>query len=1628
MAITLEHFCTKTGKPIIADGQPVTDTIDHCLAEYFAPNATFKIGVVYQGLTTEEDLKKHSGLNLQFAADDRFFFMDETLREKIFDQPHFGAAYGSNMFTPLKQLEERENLRVLVVNASTGENGGIMPNTEALKLVGDGDGKIDAKLHESLGNISQTPFQTRFGIKSRQQGLEPDENATITKTWQLGKGTFAPRDLSQLGNGYDLVISTDQLKGCKNVENDLGILGSDRKPLTVGNEIQPGEYVMTMGIGNKTDAYYGMTSTGAQFWNSFPLGVQGDVLPRLEKRLEELKEMASDPRKIAQDYIDSMDARYKHQIKEEEKEHFIDINNPNLDAILDVIDQALGDSDQDVFYRLLKADLNNHCQLLELPRVIDKLQEHWREQYLDCASGRFIKFDSAMAQTCHDLAENEVCYPKMPDGAEVIVYRGPTANSNTVDIYINRHLPDEPLDKGTIKMSPKGLKHSLSDCDGDRMAIALAAEFPHTTAEIKDRQLEENRYADIIKLAKKAYQGSFEQIAIDAMENKVGMIANLCMKGIALENECIFVPKEELRELMRDISIGAMTMLAAENDPKKPISYPDNIRKQIVELAKLRQEELNPKTDIHQSHNPINSCQEEPNQKTDINQANNLSYYKHSSDEIKLPPISEEDVNIYLNKARNFYHDVVGIMGSQLQIEVDRGKSANRSDPNIINACNVIVKNPDITLWVEERKVDKVYVSRPMNIKGHGSIDLMARMTNEAFEENALVARSTQQFQDLFKGIEFSPAQKQQAAELKKTYDTLINRAIEISREVEETPGPRIVATSAKGNSIEIIGLAESKHPNAFDINRKLNIMIIENNDPKKQAKNQWIALAPVFNESGLPQLKENGNPMRKRLGYISQETVQKYPERMKQWAEFKGLTPEVLPGLTQRQVKTALIQAKEFAEQARQSIPDSQKEAIAAAMWQLSTASTEKQGFRKTSAVFAMFGDEIIGRLSKLQFTDFAVVGTHKPSNEHQGRKWVGEKVQCSIVQASDPVEPTQNKRWLVAEGKKLGVFRSESAQLPIGTKFEAEISSPASASVILTSTIGNQLKVGQLKKYAYPEREWKGEKANITINKINVQDGKVPTAIALIDGKPLGVIDKESFALLSEKLSSKGRKVQGFQFAATVESAPATIANLKIDSQTIQYPEVWTRETSTVSNKALNLTDALKPLLKEKYQKKIEGLLHDEESGLKAYLIPSNEVESFGQKRGLNTERLNQFSSEIERKFGASSFVGIAEKGEQEELYFGILLPTKKFEEKTATRIEKAFNFPLEYEQMQGGERIKFIAAPLDEMQELILKAQTQIQQRKEEQLSNAIAVPSEEKVQKFMNPLANLQPLNERVTPHFQKDVAMAEVATQFIGTPATLDAPSSTRNYQEAWCGLANTGVYTVEDTIMVSGSDPWRGVSQSQIEDTFQQHYVPLLEKAVEAKAAFVVGDARGCDQLVQQFLQERGYKFEHQDGFIKCTPEPIQEIELPLIQATSFAATPSAITSDTAPHAIAQSEIIPTSTQSSQAESSAPLLREAWEIEMLKQAIDSLKANTANVDEEIQTATFSEGKYRIILHEPTETLRIVDEIGHRGTLYKAQKGQPAKIGDFTSVEQESFMHSYLQQKPSRSNQNQDLEH
>jgi hypothetical protein len=166
------------------------------------------------------------------------------------------------------------------------------------------------------------------------------------------------------------------------------------------------------------------------------------------------------------------------------------------------------------------------------------------------------------------------------------------------------------------------------------------------------------------------------------------------------------------------------------------------------------------------------------------------------------------------------------------------------------------------------------------------------------------------------------------------------------------------------------------------------------------------------------------------------------------------------------------------------------------------------------------------------------------------------------------------------------------------------------------------------------------------------------------------------------------------------------------------------------------------------------------------------------------------------------------------------------------------------------------------------------------------------------KTSNPLANLQPLNAAVATHMQKDMAMAEVATQFIGmSSAPPETPSSTRNYQQAWGERANTGVYSANDTIMVSGSGPWRGVTQQQILDTFNNHYVPLIDQAIASKSSFVVGNAAGTDQLVKQYLETQGYKLEAvNDGYTRAVKLE-QDTTLTNQQPESITPTASAVSS-----------------------------------------------------------------------------------------------------------------------------------
>jgi hypothetical protein len=393
--LLIEHFDTKTQQSL-----QINETFNNTLAGYFFPEAKFSLGTVYQQ-TTPEELQNIAGKTLQFANGDKFYFAtrdaganSRSLRDLIFPVASDAAAYGSIPFTGNLSFSEVENARILVINDETGENGiGLEPEV-AKKLVGDCFCKIDTRLHSSLGREENTAFQFRFGSKAQ---VNDD-------VYRIAKGTMSPMDLSQIGSGYDLILAKSAFKGRKGTEN---------------REIEPGEHTLTVGIGIKTHAYYGEHSLGPQFLVNFPQSVRQDILPRLEARLSELSSIASDPIKIARDYLQVTEKRYQYQIKN--NTDFLELEDLSSEEAEAMLEMAASQENQEIIYRLIKHDV--HYQLLEHPKIVQVLNDHLQNQYREAATGRFVKFKGALLQPSLDLNLDEFCDPNLPDGAEVIVTR-----------------------------------------------------------------------------------------------------------------------------------------------------------------------------------------------------------------------------------------------------------------------------------------------------------------------------------------------------------------------------------------------------------------------------------------------------------------------------------------------------------------------------------------------------------------------------------------------------------------------------------------------------------------------------------------------------------------------------------------------------------------------------------------------------------------------------------------------------------------------------------------------------------------------------------------------------------------------------------------------------------------------------------------------------------------------------------------------------------------------------------------------------------------------------------------------------------------------------------------------------
>jgi hypothetical protein len=1118
MTLQLTHFDTKLRLDLA-----VKEPVRNCLAEYLFPDASFALGEVDPETVKASDLREYQGMSLQFASGQRMYFCDRNVGELLYPNPSDRIAYGSLPFTPNRTFHELQQMRVLVIDDGTGENGGILPNEVARRLVGDCHGKLSLDMAQQLTGRDDTPFQFRLGIRPQEGNqfyriakgtLASDsrlDSLTSTVSYQTGRAKL----------GYDLVLPTSAFKGRKGEQS-----------------IAPGEYTLDLGIGVKALAEYGGQRLGTQVLVNYPKGVERDILPIAREQARELSRVQGNIHALAQTYLRMYEERQESRMAE------IQGLSEDLDALGDEVDDLAEperESQEQRLYEILKADLSHHGQLLEHPNTVNELRDAVQNLWRDIALARSIRVQSALAQPSLDLKDNEVCVSKMPDGMELIVTRSPLVNSNGVILLTNRHLPQLMRQQGVIYIHPEtAAKHLQADFDGDRLAFERADRFPRLTAEIEEALKPENRYPDVVKRDKVPHQGTIEEIAVSAVKNDIGKIANQIMGAVSLRWETTLLPEEEKARYVSEAGAYYRKLLARNASPSDSFRLPDSYRETVTVLASLP---------------------------------------------LELSPDAVEEA---LQNLRDLQFKVVGDLSNELQVAVDGPKSALRPDQEAIAVCKILSGYRDVG-WLKEKDRSKnpdLFLTRPMATANYSPIDQFARMASTYWQQHRLQERPVHQFRSLFP----EPAEdfKEIAKEIKGAYNSYLSTAgtLKDIRETHpETVQPYLEVTSAKSGKtiyltrLDAVGIWESPNvPIPQTGTFEMDLKLVENNR-YPDIPNSLLVVTPIQDREAVREYP---------VGAIAISSVKEH--NLKPGMVLHKARAELHPGITEGRIRAIYHALDEYASMVRQSHSEGERRELAAALWQ-SAHTKDSYQTKKALVAFRLFPEEIRQQVSQLQFQRLQVVGLHHPTNEYRGRHWQGQEVACEVALHPIPDPKTGElgqKRVIEVEGQVFAPFSGESPSLLPGTAFRAQVHSSLGASITATTRQGNSFTIIQVNKFAYAAQEWRGEQAEIAVALTSGGRGEVP--LVTLNQLPLGILDKESAKRLGERnlLTHKGVRLP-----VTLERSAGTTAILEIVPDSIIHP--WQSQTLEGAIKQENY-HAQRDRYREQYQAYVQEVVRDE------------------------------------------------------------------------------------------------------------------------------------------------------------------------------------------------------------------------------------------------------------------------------------------------------------------------------------------------------------------------------------------------------------------------------------------------
>ncbi|MBE8991723.1 hypothetical protein IQ275_32300, partial [Nostoc sp. LEGE 12450] len=726
MTLELKHFDPRLNQWIYTDDRKtiLTEKLSNTLLESYFPDKEFSFGHSDE-YSTDEDLKNHpDGHILLLSSKSRLLYGEKECLEKIQkicpDSKDRGA-YGSIFLGACKNAIH-EKLNILVVDDSTeksGENGGILSNDLAYKLVGDCYGQISTQLYDLLTSRESQQDKSYRVIQHRFGWVEG--NGEYTTKYRFGKGTLRPYKLDEIKYAdsnnepkIDIILPVSSFKGTD----------KDRPAGATKPQIKPGLYQQNIWLAEKGQSQQGQMSI-SQLLASFPQGIK-DFAEELELQAEKLASIQDDPRLVAAYYCERYEKRKEslsqNKLKTGEVTNLeTDIKNLGRNDDLDA-DQELDDdpAKDDLFmYKLIKADLLGHQQLLETEKVKQELSRFVQSEWRDIAIGKTLTFDRGMIIPSKELKNGEICVSWEKNEEKILNFRSPFLNSNGLCVSINKHVEDQigpdgkPLEgiivvndedhkriqQRITELEAQGIdveeidpaetesERQARDYDGDCIGVARASLYPNLRAEAERRNLPQNAYSPTVKLKKQSFyledgsQPPFEKIAIHMSDSiSVGIINNQVTALEALESE--------------------IEVLKTYGNLERQSTYLDQVSKHYQSL--FEQEHGEKPKPIRAEYKPfmqsVVALAKNPNRTPDIIQ-------------------QAMDVN------RLMYREIIGEGCYQNQIAVDLFKSAKKPEMNKIRENSRYLYR-DVN-YIKDKKSSSVYLNTGITPKGYSPVELL---------------------------------------------------------------------------------------------------------------------------------------------------------------------------------------------------------------------------------------------------------------------------------------------------------------------------------------------------------------------------------------------------------------------------------------------------------------------------------------------------------------------------------------------------------------------------------------------------------------------------------------------------------------------------------------------------------------------------------------------------------------------------------------------------------------------------------------------------------------------------------------------------------------------------------------